>query len=464
MLQDSIGIERRKETVVTKRDPIISVSGLRGIIGESLTPEVAARYAASFAAEISDGPIVVTRDGRGSGRMLTDTIRGALNAMGRDVLDADIAATPTTGILIRSHRAGGGIQISASHNPAPYNGMKLFSNEGRVLTAAAGEPVLQRYRSGSVPWMTYDRLGSSRRLEDSSSDHLQAVLKTVSAERIRKRRFRVVLDSNHGAGSLLGRQLLQELGCEVTFMGDQADGEFEHLPEPTAENLRGVAQQVAGCGADVAFCQDPDADRLALIDESGRYIGEEYTLAICLEHILKTRSGPIVTNCATSRMSQDLAALHGVPFHRSKVGEANVVEVMLAESAVFGGEGNGGPIDPKVGLVRDSFVGMAQVLDALATSGDKLSVTADRLPKYEIVKSKVELAPDRLDAALAALPRSFTDAESDQSDGLRFDWSDKWLLVRGSNTEPIVRLIAEARTEAAALELIELARAAIGKV
>ena len=355
-------------------EPIITVSGLRGIVGESLTPEVAARYAAAFAAEAPAGEILVARDGRPSGSMLASAIHAGLQAVGRSTIDAGIAATPTVGVLLRRCKAAGAIQITASHNPPPYNGMKLFSRNGRVLSAGPGRAVLERYRRGGVAWASHDRLGSSRRCDDTSGDHLRAILETVDVERIRGRRFRVLLDSNHGAGGLLGRRLLEALGCQTTILGEQPTGRFSHPAEPTAENLASVLDSVVEHDVEIGFCQDPDADRLAVIDASGRYLGEEYTLAICVEHVLRQRAsdsqagppGGIVTNCASSRMSQDIAARYAVPFFRSAVGEANVADAMIERGAVFGGEGNGGSIDPRIGYVRDSFVGMATLLDAMA--------------------------------------------------------------------------------------------------
>ena len=306
-------------------EPIISVSGLRGVVGETLTPDVAIRYACAFAAQIPDGPLVISRDGRATGRMIADLVRASLCAVGRDVIDADIAATPTTGVLVRELQAAGGIQISASHNPAEYNGLKLFGSDGRVISDAAGQPVLEAYRCGRPPrWVGYRQLGGVRPCSDTLSHHAARVLSTVDVAAIRARHFRVVLDSNHGAGSLLGRRLLDELGCQLTLLGTPADGLFEHTPEPTAENLVTVCDQVRVAGVDVAFCQDPDADRLALIDEAGRYVGEEYTLALTVKHVLRQTPGPIVTNCSSSRMSQDLAQQFGVPFYHAKVGEAHV--------------------------------------------------------------------------------------------------------------------------------------------
>ncbi len=403
---------------------IISVSGLRGIVGQSLTPEVAVRYAAAFAQSLPPGPVVLSRDGRATGAMLADAIRSSLAAMGRRVLDAQVASTPTTGVLVRDHGCAGGVQISASHNPAPYNGIKLFSGEGRVIPAEAGEAVRQRYLAGEWNWRLADKLGSVKQLADSTSAHLRLVEHAVDVPLIRQQGFKVLLDANHGAGGVLGRPLLEGLGCEVTVLGETPDGAFAHTPEPTAENLADVTPQVVQLGAAVGFCQDPDADRLALIDEQGRYIGEEYTLALCVDHVLRSRSGAVVTNCSTSRMTEDLAKRHGAPFYRSAVGEANVVNKMIEHNAVLGGEGNGGVIDPRIGLVRDSFVGMALILEAMAARQLPLSALVDEIPRYAIHKAKVTVPREQIPAALDKLEQHFSEAQADRLDGLRLDWPD----------------------------------------
>jgi phosphomannomutase len=438
-------------------EPIISVSGLRGIIGESLSPDVAARYVAAFVDTLPPGPIVLGRDGRTTGPMLALAVQSSLSAMGRDVFYADVVATPTIGVLVRAKKAAGGIQITASHNPPPYNGLKLFSGEGRILTAAAGQPVLERYRGGSFRWAPFDRLGRLEMMADTTSNHLRLLASIVDADKVARRRFRVLLDSNAGSGSILGRKLLEDLDCDVVAIGEQPTGMFLHPPEPTAANLASIGAKVVEHGAAVGFCQDPDADRLALIDEQGRYIGEEYTLALCVEHVLRHARGPVVTNCATSRMTLDLAEEYGVPFSRSAVGEANVVDEMLRRKAVFGGEGSGGPIDPRVGLVRDSFVGIATILAGLAERGEPLSQWVASLPKYEIHKETLQLDARKLPAAMDAVQSHFAEASPDRLDGLRLDWPDRWLIVRGSNTEPIVRIIAEAPTLDQAKELCDQA-------
>ena len=446
-------------------EPIISISGLRGIIGESLNPLIVGKYALAFSASAPPGPFVITRDGRPSGAVFADVIHAVLNSGGRPTIDAAIAATPTTAILIRRFSAAGGIQISASHNPMEYNGMKLFSAEGRVVPGDLGQEVLQRYLNDKVDWMPHDKVGTRAICKNTTSEHQLAVSQTVDVEAIRRCKFKVLLDSNHGAGALLGERLLDDFDCQVTVFGGTPDGCFEHLPEPIAENLRSVGEKVRELGVDVAFCQDPDADRLALIDADGRYIGEEYTLAICLNHLLRTAEegnhlfprtkGPIVINCASSRMSEDIAKKYGVPLFRSSVGEANVVEMMLARNAMFGGEGNGGPIDPAVGFVRDSFVGMAQILDAMAARNRPLAELADELPRYVMVKRKVAVESKKIPAILDKTAEAFKHLPCDRLDGLRIDHGDAWVLLRGSNTEPIMRIFAEAPSVGRADELCD---------
>jgi phosphomannomutase len=480
---------------------IISVSGLRGVVGETLSPDVALQFATAFASTLSDGPILVTRDGRANGAELIPSIVAGLSQGGsRVVFDAGIAATPTTGVLVRQNGCSGGVQISASHNPAEYNGMKLFSGEGRVLPAAVGQQVLERFQNltplqpSSIQHPTSNiqhptssiqhpassigveddpahkhTTSSVQHVTDTTSAHLELIEKIVDAAEIRSRRFRVLLDANHGSGSVLGRQLLERLGCDLVLLGSTPDGQFAHPPEPTSENLAGVLAEVVRAKADIGFCQDPDADRLAIIDEHGRYLGEEYTLALCVDHVLRRTLGPVITNCSTSRMTEDLAHKYGVSFFRSAVGEANVVDEMLLRGAVLGGEGNGGVIDPRVGLVRDSFVGMALVLHAMAARGKPASELADELPRYAIWKSKIELPKDAVAMALESLEKHFSDATSDRLDGLRLDWQyddgrGSWLLVRASNTEPIVRIIAEAPTDSEARRLCDDAAATIRSI
>jgi phosphomannomutase len=453
---------------------IVSVSGLRGIVGDSLTPEVAVRYVAAFAETLPPGPIVIGRDGRTSGPLLAAALTEHLTRSGRDVIDCGIAATPTVGIVVRQERAAGGVQISASHNPAPYNGLKLFSAEGRVLPATAGAEVLRRFQMPAAvaepAGQSVTKSGTVRQI-DGGPAHIALVAKTIDVEAIRRRRPRVWLDAGHGAGSRVARPLLEHLGCEVVVEGGEPDGLFEHTPEPTADNLADMLPRIRLEHADIGFFQDPDADRLAIATADGRYIGEEATLGLAVQAVLAKTPGPIVVNCSTSGMAAMIAAKHGVPCHVSAVGEANVVDAMLASGAILGGEGNGGVIDPRVVLVRDSFVAMALVLERMCTAGGadhglvSIESLAQSLPKLVMKKTKIDLSPETRGPALAAaldrIGLAFPEAQASRLDGLRLDWKGGWLLVRASNTEPIVRIVAEAADAAAVDEAIQKATAAL---
>jgi len=425
---------------------IISVSGLRGIVGDTLTPEVAVRYVQAFAAGLEPGPFVVTQDGRASGPQLAEAVRAGLYGLGRDVIDAGVAATPTTGVLVRQHSAAGGIQISASHNPAEYNGLKLFGPQGRVVPATVGQQVLDRFES-DANFLGPDAVsGQLLPSGDTTVAHWEKIATQVDVAAIRAAGIPVLLDANHGSGAVLGRPLLEELGCKLTLLGGSPDGHFEHQPEPTAENLAGVFSEVTAHQAAIGFCQDPDADRLAVIDERGSYLGEEYTLALCADHVLRQTKGPVVTNCSTSRMAEDIAERHGAPFSRSAVGEAHVADEMLRVGAVIGGEGNGGVIIPEVGYVRDSFIAMALLLNAMAARKLPISELAAELPHYTMAKRKMPLGREQLADAIASLKGHFADAEMSELDGLRLDWPGRWLLIRASNTEPMVRIMSEAES------------------
>ncbi len=429
---------------------IASVSGLRGIVGNGLDPAIVVEFAAAYASRCTSGPIVVGHDGRVSAPVFVSAVLAGVTATGRDALLVGATATPTIGRLVRDQAAAGGIQISASHNPPQYNGLKFFQPEGMVLDAAAGREILGRLERREFGWAPWDALGRVRKLDDPDAVHLNQVLKIVDVDAIRRRKFSVVLDACHGAGGRMGAALLRALGCETVVLGGMPDGRYNHPPEPTEANLRSSAGIVPATGAAVGFAQDPDADRLALIDENGRYIGEELTLALAiLRRLGQVKGTPVVVmNLSTSRVSEALARRLGATVLRTPVGEIHVVEQMRAVSAVLGGEGNGGVIDPRVGYVRDSFVGMALVLDLLAASGAPLSRLIADLPRFAMVKDQYPLPPAARQRGVAALWDQITsvypEASADRRDGLRLEWADRWVHVRSSNTEPIVRVIAEA--------------------
>jgi phosphomannomutase len=367
-----------------------------------------------------------------------------LTSVGCPVDDIGIAPTPTCGLAVRLLQAGGAIQITASHNPPEWNGLKLFGPEGSILSAAEGMKVQALFESGNLRRVMWNEIGAVAEYAEALHRHRDRVLELVDRKKIAARRCRVFLDANGGAGGPLGLLLLQALGCTVIPQGCAPDGNFLHPPEPTAENLRGTAPLVAQHQADIGLALDPDSDRLALIDETGRYIGEEATLALAVRFRLGQEHGPVVVNMSTSRMAEDIARQHGCPFHRAAVGEANVVEKMRQVGALIGGEGNGGVIDPRVGGVRDPFIGVGLVLGLMAETGKKLSELAAELPEYHIVKDKYPADPARLAGLFADLEHRWPEAKADRLDGLRLDWPDRWAHVRPSNTEPIVRVIAEA--------------------
>jgi phosphomannomutase len=439
-----------------RNELIVSVSGIRGIVGASLTPEIATAYAAALGATLDRRPVVVSRDSRPTGEMLQHAVAAGLLSVGCDVYRLGIAPTPTVGIAIRHLGAAGGVQITASHNAAPYNGLKLFGPRGMVLNASEGAKILGLHKTGNFVRAEWSAIGISRPLTaDPFRHHVTRILEHTNVPAVRAEKFRVLLDANHGAGGPLGLRLLGELGCEVVQEGCGPDGAFAHDPEPTAANLAGVAPKVAEAKCALGFALDPDADRLALIDETGRYIGEELTLALAASFRMQQAKGPVVANMSTSRIMDDLAAQHGCVLHRSAVGEANVVEKMLTVDALLGGEGNGGVIDPRVGFVRDAFAGMAMILNLLAQSRKTLSTLVSELPDYAIVKAQCPVPREALGALQDQLLARWPEAAVNRLDGLRLDWSDRWLHVRPSNTEPIVRVIAEARQPSDAKSLCD---------
>jgi phosphomannomutase len=425
-------------------DLIVSVSGIRGIVGESLTPKIASQFARALAAYLGGGLVVVSCDGRPSGVALRQAVVDMLQACGCDVADLGIAPTPTCGIAVRKLNAAGAIQITASHNPAQWNGLKLFGRDGAVLPAEEGQKVADLFRAGVERSSETRSSGKSSDCKVAADWHRDSVLGCVDVAQIRSRALPVLLDANGGAGGHLGRSLLEALGCRGTYIACDADGIFRHVPEPVEDNLREICPLVRRHHAAVGFVLDPDADRLALVDETGRYIGEELTLALALSYRLHQECGPVVVNMSTSRVNEDIARRFGCPFHRSAVGEANVVQKMRAVGAVLGGEGNGGVIDPRVGWVRDPFIGMAMILNLLAEKNKRLSELVAELPSYVIVKDKYAVERERLQDLYRTLLRRWPEATANDVDGLRLDWPDRWLHVRPSNTEPIVRVIAEA--------------------
>jgi phosphomannomutase len=425
-------------------DLIVSVSGIRGIIGAGLTPAATLAFAQALGTYLKGGSVVLSRDSRPSGPMLRHAVIAGLTSCGCAIHDLGIVPTPTCGLAVRKLDAAGAVQITASHNPAPWNGLKLFGSDGAVLSAAKGKEIKELFDTSQFALVPHDKLGWLREEPHAADWHRERVLQLLDTTRVKASRFRVFLDANGGAGGPLGAKLLEALHAPSILHGCDPDGQFAHPPEPLAENLTEILPMVPRHQANVGFVLDPDADRLAVIDEQGRYIGEELTLALAVLSRLRHERGPVVINMSSSRVTEDLAKRFNVPCHRAAVGEANVVEKMREVNALLGGEGNGGVIDPRVGWVRDPYIGMGLILLLLAETGKRLSEIVAELPSYTIVKDKYTIARESLTTLNAALQKRWPEARANHLDGLRLDWADRWVHVRPSNTEPIVRVIAEA--------------------
>ena len=433
----------------------VSISGIRGVIGDGLDAVTVARWAAAYGAWLPAGPVVVGRDSRVTGPMVFDAVAAALASTGHDVWDIGIATTPTTEVAVQESEAVGGIIITASHNPAQWNALKFLQGNGLFLTAAQNREVRQKYEDGTghVAW---DRVGAVSVRTGADDRHLDAIgdLPWLDVDRIRAANLHAVVDAVEGAGGSIVPRLLERLGVRCTPLHCGMSGRFPHDPEPTPGHLKELAAGVRATGADLGLAVDPDVDRLALVDGAGRALSEEYTLALAMDFLLARTPGPVAVNLSTTGLIEKVADRHGCRTFRTPVGEANVVEAILAEECVLGGEGNGGVIYPAVHAGRDALVGIAMICQSLAETGRSLADLADALPPVVMVKTKV--AADALPAGddLAAALRRLGPGEIDDRDGLKWVGAGGWVHVRPSNTEPVVRIIAEAQDEAAAVEMI----------
>ena len=442
---------------------MIGVSGIRGRVGEALTPEVVARYAAGFGAWASrrDGSrrIVVGRDSRVSGPMFHRVVLSALQSVGCDVIDIGLTTTPTCQLAVEHHHAGGGLMISASHNPIEWNALKCIGPTGLFLENSEGVEMRALIETG-IPRATWDKLGMIEQDTGAIERHIARVLAIpyVDVEGIRRRQFHVALDCVRGAGSVIMPALLERLGCRVTAINLEAGGRFPRPPEPVPENLGELERVVLESGAGVGFAVDPDVDRLALVSDAGKAIGEDFTLALAARLVLRHRKGSVVTNLSTSRLIEDVATAANVRVVRAPVGEVNVAVRMRDDGAPIGGEGNGGVILSEVHLGRDAPIGAALMLQLLHEDNQSLSQIVSELPRYVIVKDKLDRPNASLDTVYEALRTAFPTAEADTQDGLRLSWPDRWVHVRPSGTEPIVRVIAEAPSDREARDLVKQSR------
>jgi len=450
---------------------MIGVSGMRGTVGGTLTPAVVGRMAAAFAAYLKesrptiDKPlrVVFGRDSRPSGSWVRDAAAASLVASGIELIDLDIVTTPGVAMMVKYLCADAGVVATASHNPIQWNGLKFLTAASVAPPPADAARIKQFYEEARTVYARVEQLVPPSRNSETHALHVKKVLDYVDVLGISTKRFKVVLDSVNGAGCVATATMLSKLGCQVVHLNNTPDGKFPHPPEPTAENLTGLADEVRRQRASVGFAQDPDADRLAIVDEHGRYIGEEYSLALCAKLLLSKKPGVAVTNLSSSRMLDDIAAASGSRVVRTPVGEANVIDTMLREKAVIGGEGNGGVIDARIVPGRDSLVGMAYVLQLMAGTGKSISALVEEIPRYEIVKTKFDCPREEADRAVAALKKEFAAEKIDVQDGIRIDWPEAraWIHARPSNTEPIMRVIAEAPEEKIARDRIASVQAII---
>ena len=448
---------------------MIGVSGMRGTVGGTLTPPVVSRMAGAFATWLMENErphngshfhVVFGRDSRPSGTWVRDAATSILTACGIEVTDLDVVTTPGVAMMVKHLNADAGMVATASHNPIQWNGLKFLNREALALPAKHAERLKQLYDSAALPeYVRVEKVVPLHRNTQTHALHIKRVLERVDVLGISSKKYKVVVDSVNGAGCISSATMLGKLGCRLVHINATPDGRFPHEPEPTAQNLTQLADEVKRQHAAVGFAQDPDADRLAIVDENGTYIGEEYSLALAAKLILGKKPGGVaVANLSTSRMIDDVAQQHQGKVIRTPVGEANVVQSILAYNAVIGGEGNGGVIDPRIVPGRDSLVGMAYVLQLMLTTDKTISQLVAEMPRYEIVKTKFECRREDAERAVEALKKEFTTERVDTQDGIRIDWDNAWVHARPSNTEPIMRIIAEAPDKATAEQRISRVR------
>ncbi len=441
---------------------MVSISGIRGIVGKDLTPEIAAHYASAFGRYCNRGTIVLGSDGRTTGKALGNIISSTLLSMGCDVIAIGICPTPTIQLAVENVLAAGGISITASHNPIEWNGMKFIAPTGLFLNEEENKKFWAIAEKDSRSYPVWELQGTHKADASFLDAHLQDILSLpyLDTKKIQSRKFKVVLDCVNGAGGVIVPGLLRELGCTVVEMNCDASGVFAHTPEPIPENLTDLCRRVPLEQADLGIAVDPDADRLVLINEHGEPLGEEYTIASAVSFVLgkqsRSPSSKVVVNLSTTRAVDDIAKRYGAVVIRTPVGEINVATKMKEVGAVIGGEGSGGVILPEVHYGRDSLVGIGLLIQYLTEFGGTLSELKKSLPQYEIVKGKVEVSTINADERIGRIVEHHSkNGHITTTDGVKIDFEDSWVYLRKSNTEPIVRIIAEAPTKSKASELVK---------
>jgi phosphomannomutase len=433
----------------------ISISGVRGVVGESLTPKLLTRFAQAFGTHTGSGTIVIGRDPRTSGEMVKHAVVAGVLSTGNRVVDIGVCPVPTVQLQVRHRRAQGGIAITASHNPPEWNALKFIGANGLFLDAGQARELLDIYHQGEYTKVGGAEIRTVEEIEGAVDLHIKAILDALGPLPRTGKKLRVVLDSCNGAGSIVGPKLIEALGAEVIPINVTPDGSFPRPAEPVPENLGALCAAVKEHRADVGFAQDMDADRLAIVSDQGEAIGEDYTLVLAMLYVLGRERGPVVANLSTTTAVADIARRFDCPVFLTKIGEVNVTDAMRQHNAVIGGEGNGGVIYPRINFARDSLVGMALVLHLLAQSRKSITELLDSVPRYHIVKEKMNCPSDKIPAVLRMVRQEFAKFPLDTRDGVKVIQPEGWLLVRGSNTEPIIRIVAEAQSEDVAREKIQ---------
>jgi phosphomannomutase len=442
-----------------------SISGIRGIVGESLTPPVIIDYIAAFSSIIGKGDILLGRDSRPTGEMISSLVKGALNALGRNVVDIGIIPTPVVLFGVAARGFAGGVIITASHNPSEWNALKLVNGKGKFLSPDEFKKLSGIYESKIFKYVKHDKVGSNSFDDNIPKEHLKKISSFIDIASIRKEKFKVVLDAVNGGGGPHTVKFLENAGCKVIKVNTEPTGVFAHPPEPTPANLKQLSTSIKKHGADIGFALDPDADRLVVADGKGNVLSEELTLALCVDHYLsKYGKTDVVINLSTSRVIEDITSGYKAKLHRVPTGEINVTEKMEKIKSRIGGEGNGGVIVPALNKCRDSLVGIALILEMLVQRQKDISGIAGEYPAYHLAKEKISAENIDFEALSDKIKFEFKDKNIDNQDGIRIDLEDKWVLVRKSNTEPIIRIFAEALSADSSKELIGRIKALLKKV
>lgn len=438
-----------------KKTLMISISGVRGIIGKGLAPDVISRFSLSFGTFSNGGKVVIGRDTRNSGEMVKHAVVSGLLATGCDVIDIGVCPTPTVLYNVKSLKADGGIAITASHNPVEWNALKFIGKNAMFLNRKEAEKLITTYENNRFKPVVWNRLGTVSHNNEGIKRHIDAILSLpyLNIKRLKSRRFKVVIDCVNGAAFHAFPELLKKLGCDVVKVFCDGNGDFKRSPEPLPENLSVLGKTVKKTKADIGFATDADGDRLSIVSEKGVPLGEEYSLPLAVKFFLSKSKGNVVANLSTSRMIDYVTKEKGVRLFRTNVGEAHVVKKMKDVKAVIGGEGNGGIILPELVFTRDALSGIALILEYLRESKKTITQLKKELPDLSIVKKRKLLKSTKKEPDYKKIISGLPKGRINRTDGLRIDWKDGWIHIRKSGTEPIVRVIAEARTKKKAEEL-----------